>query len=126
MLLDDIASYLASQGITGVYKGYMPDQPDDLVALFEYAGSPTELTMGEGDPVVERPGLQVRVRNRSYPAGRAKIGEVVDALHGLAGATINGTRYLLVRALQSPASLGLDAKNRSEFVVNFEVVKERG
>jgi len=124
LLLDDIAGYLASHGITGVYKGFMPDKPDDVMALFEYAGSPTELTMGEGDPVVERPGLQVRVRSRSYPAGRAKIQEVVDILHGVAGVVLGGTRYLLIRANQSPASLGLDQNNRSEFVVNFEVIKE--
>lgn len=125
MLLDDIATYLASKGISGVQKGFLPDQPDDVVAIFEYAGSPMELTMGTGDPVLERPGLQVRVRNKSYSSGRTKIGDVVDKLHGLAGQALSGTKYLLIRASQSPAALGLDQNNRSEFVVNFEVLKER-
>ena len=125
MLLDDIASYLQQQGISGVYKGFMPDTPDNLVALFEYAGEPIELVMGADDPVLERPGLQVRVRDKSYPAGRAKIGQIVDFLHGLSEVVVNGTRYLLIRANQSPESLGLDANNRSEFVCNFSVLKER-
>ncbi len=129
LLLDDIASYLASFNIgkvgTDIHKGFLPDQPDNLVALFEYAGSPMELTMGDGDATLERPGLQVRVRNTSYPVGRAKIDQVVDVLHGLANVTLGGKRYLLIRANQSPASMGLDANNRSEFVVNFSVIKER-
>jgi len=125
VLLDDIAAILQQRGVTGVYKGFMPDQPDNIVALFEYAGEPMELTMGDDDPVLERPGLQVRVRDTSYPAGRAKIGQIVDFLHGLSEVVVNGTRYLLIRANQSPESLGLDANNRSEFVCNFSVLKER-
>lgn len=128
MLLDDIADYLQAQGIGTVggdiHKGFLPDQPDNLVAVFEYAGSPMELTMCDS-PVVERPGLQVRVRNRTYPAAKAKIEAVVDALHGLAETVLGATRYLLIRANQSPASMGRDASNRSELVVNFTVIKER-
>ncbi len=129
MLLDDIANLLQSKGIgtvnIDIFKGYKPDQPDNIVALFEYAGSPMELTMGNDDPTLERPGLQVWVRNYLYPAGRAKIEQIVDALHGEAELTLNGDRYLLIRANQSPESMGMDANNRSEFVVNFSIIKER-
>ncbi len=129
MLLGDIAARLQTQGIgtvnTSIFMGYYPDKPDNLVALFEYAGEPTELLMGTGDPVLERPGLQARVRNLTYPAGRAKIQAVADALHGLAETTMGGKRYLLIRANQSPESLGRDENNRCEFVVNFSVLKER-
>lgn len=129
MLLDDIANLLQSKGIgtvnIDIFKGYKPDKPDNLVALFEYAGNTMELTMGKNDPVIERPGLQVWVRNYLYPAGRAKIEQVVDALHGEAELTLDGDRYLLIRANQSPESMGMDANNRSEFVVNFSIIKER-
>lgn len=125
-LLDDISAHLQTQGITGpIHKGFYPDQPDDLVSLFEYAGEPMELTMSDNDPVLERPGLQVRVRSKTYPTGRTKIGEIVAILHGLANKTLSGTRYLLIKANQSPESMGLDQNNRSEFVVNFSVLKER-
>lgn len=128
MLLDDIATYLAGKNLgtvgTDIFKGFYPDQPDNCISLFEYAGSPTELTMC-GSPTLERPGLQVRVRDKDYSAGRARIGRVVDYLHGLAGTTLGSTRYLLIRANQSPESMGTDANNRSEFVVNFSIIKER-
>lgn len=124
-MLDDIATYLAQQGITqAIHKGYMPDEPDNVVGLFEYGGEPSELTMGDGDPVIERPGLQVRVRDMDYQQARAVIGSIIAVLHGATSLTA-GDGYLLIRANQSPASIGRDANNRSELVVNFSIIRER-
>lgn len=124
-MLREIGAYLQSQGIgtlgANLFLGLMPDQPDNCIALFEYAGSPPDLHWNG-----EYPGLQVRVRNKSYAAGRAKIGEVIDDLHGLHGTELCGTRYLLIKARGSPEVLKRDANNRIEMFVNFEIIKERG
>ena len=124
MMLNEIGTYLQSQG-TGtlgadLFLGLMPDQPDNCIALFEYAGSPPDLHWNG-----EYPGLQVRARNKSYAAGRAKIEEVVKELHGLHEQVLNGTRYLLIKARGSPEVLQRDANNRVELFVNFEIIKER-
>jgi len=123
-MLSDIGNYLQAQGIgtlgTNIFLGLMPDQPDNCVALFEYAGSPPDLHW-EG----EYPGLQVRVRNKGYAAARTKIGEVMEKLHGLHEQTLSGTRYLLIKARGSPEVLKRDANNRVELFVNFEIIKER-
>lgn len=123
-MLTDIGTYLKNQGIgtpgTDIFLGLLPDQPDNCIALFEYAGSPPDLHWNG-----EYPGLQVRVRNISYAAGRAKIGEVVDLLHGLHEKELSGTRYLLIKARGSPEVLKRDSGNRIEFFVNFEIIKER-
>ncbi len=149
-MLSEIGAYLATKSIgtvgTDIFLGLMPDQPDNCIALFEYAGSPPDLHWAG-----EYPGLQVRVRNKSYAAGRAKIGEVVTALHGLYEQTLSdgsggegepegngdegngdggepipvtGTRYLLIKARGSPEILKRDNNNRIELFVNFEVIKE--
>lgn len=122
-MLSEIGAYLATQNVgtvgTDIFLGLMPDQPDNCIALFEYAGSPPDLHWNG-----EYPGLQVRVRNKSYSAGRAKIGEVMTALHGLHEQTLSGTRYLLIKARGSPEILKRDASNRVEFFVNFEIMKE--
>lgn len=97
----------------------MPDQPDNCIALFEYAGSPPDLHW-EG----EYPRLQVRVRDKSYAAARAKIGTVAALLHGLHEQVLSDTRYLLIKALGSPEVLKRDANNRIEIFVNFEIMKE--
>ena len=124
MMLKEISTYLQSQGIgtlgANLFLGLMPDQPDNCIALFEYAGSPPDLHWNG-----EYPGLQVRVRNKSYAAGRAKIEEVVTELHGAHELTLNGTRYLLIKARGSPEVLKRDNNNRVELFVNFEIIKER-
>ncbi len=87
--------------------------------MFEYAGSPPDLHWAG-----EYPGLQVRVRNKSYSAARIKIGEVMQKLHGLHEQELSGTRYLLIRARGSPEILKRDGNNRIEVFVNFEIMKE--
>jgi len=124
VMLKEIGTYLQGQGIgtlgTDIFLGLMPDEPDNCIALFEYAGSPPDLHWNG-----EYPGLQVRVRNKSYAAARTKIGEVMDKLHGLHEQTLSGTRYLLVKARGSPEVLKRDNNNRVELFVNFEILKER-
>ena len=125
MMLNEIGTYLQSQGTgtlgTDLFLGLMPDQPDNCTALFEYAGSPPDLHWPG-----EYPGLQVRVRNKSYGAGREKIGKIMGLLHGLHESELSGTRYLLVKARGSPEVLKRDNNNRIEWFVNFEIIKERG
>lgn len=123
-MLAEIGAYLATKSIgtvgTDIFLGLMPDEPDSCIALFEYAGSPPDLHWNG-----EYPGLQVRVRDKSYAAARAKIGEVMEQLHGLHEQMLSGTRYLLIKARGSPEVLKRDANNRVELFVNFEVIKER-
>lgn len=123
-MLAEIGAYLATKSIgtvgTDIFLGLMPDEPDSCIALFEYAGSPPDLHWNG-----EYPGLQVRVRDKSYAAARTKIGEVMKQLHGLHEQMLSGTRYLLVKARGSPEVLKRDANNRVELFVNFEVIKER-
>jgi hypothetical protein len=123
-MLSDIGNYLQAQGIgtlgTNIFLGMIPDEPDNCIALFEYAGSPPDLHWNG-----EYPGLQVRVRNKSYAAARTKIGEVMEKLHGLHEQTLSGTRYLLIKARGSPEVLKRDNNNRVELFVNFEIIKER-
>ena len=123
-MLEAISGYLeaANIGTVGVdiFLGLLPDQPDNCIALFEYAGSPPDLHWPG-----EYPGLQVRVRDKSYAAARSKIREVMAALHGLHEQTLSGTRYLLIKARGSPEILKRDASNRIELVLNFEIIKER-
>lgn len=124
MMLNEIGTYLQTQGIGQLSKdmflGSMPDQPDNCIALFEYAGNPPDLHWNG-----EYPGLQVRVRNKSYVTGREKIQRIYELLHGLHNQILSGTRYLLIKARGTPEVLQRDGNNRIEFFVNFEVMKER-
>jgi len=123
VLLDDIASYLQTNGVgtvgVDIFLGSWPVGPNNAVAIFEYAGEPPDLHWPG-----EYPGLQVQVRNKSYEAGRQKIEQVKNVLHGVAETVVNNHRYLLIRANQSPFFLERDENNRAVFVCNFRVIKE--
>lgn len=123
MMIRDIAQYLQSNGIgvlgTDIFLGQLPASSDNVIAVFEYAGEPPDLHSN-----IEYPGLQIMVRNKSYDAGRQKIEQIRNVLHGVTETVINLHRYLLIRANQSPAFLQRDENNRAIFVCNFRVIKE--
>lgn len=141
MLVDDICSYLAGAGLgltvgTNLFKLPQPEMStaDPAVMLIEYGGRPAMRAMGPsiGDPVAEVTRFQVATITslNGYQSGRNMIESVYQALDNLADTTIDGTRYLLIRALQPPfymppGEMG-DPNAQHHFSVNFEAMKERG
>lgn len=123
MLIRDIAQILQTNGIgtigVDIFLGQLPASPDNVVVVFEYAGEPPDLHWSG-----EYPGLQILARNKSYDAGRQKIEQVKNILHGMAETVINSHRFLLIRANQSPFFLERDENNRAIFVCNFRIIKE--
>lgn len=127
MLLPEIGAYLAANSIgtvgTTIFYGQMPETPDDCVTLFEYAGEPPEDTHDAQH--YEKPGLQVLVRDTSYSDARTKIASISALLHTLANTSLTGTKYLYIRAVQSPFVLERDSSNRVVMAQNFIVTKAR-
>lgn len=119
-LVADIATILASAGVgtvgTDIFYGSMPPSPDNCVCIYQYAGSPS---LAEG---IDRPGVQVRIRNTSYANASSKATDVHDALHTYANTLLNGTYYMQILANQYPEGLGVDDNDRHIFVVNFSVM----
>lgn len=124
MLLDDISIKLAEAGLgsvgVNIFKGRMPTKPIDCIGIYEYAGDPHDL---EWDG--EYPGLQLQVRNSKYNDGRQVIEQAKNVLHGLANTIVNGHKYLLIQALQSPFALRMDG-DAIVFACNFRVIKKLG
>lgn len=124
-MLDDIEKYLISKGVatvTGIdiFKGGLPEEPDDCISLQQYGGEPPD-TLG-----YEKPGLQIFVRSASYLAAKAKAKKIDKALHCLTNITLDsGERYLSFFAQQSPYAFDRDSYNRQVFVQNYIVTKER-
>jgi hypothetical protein len=134
VLLDEIGGFLQTNNVgtlgSTLFLGLMPDQPDDCVSLFEYAGNPPDLHWNG-----EYPSLQVRARSKDYISARSKLEDVINLLHKLcdqklppSDESVNsgcGTRYLLIKARGSPEILKRDSNGRVELFVNFEIIKER-
>lgn len=126
-LLDGMAQYLmgldlltyAPDGPGGdTALEAMPSSPDECVVLTLYGSTAPDSKLGY-DPV----NLQVRARGpaSSDPRpSRTRAWAIYDALHGLGSLTLpDGTYLLLCRALQVPASMGLDTARRMEHVTNY-------
>lgn len=132
MLLDDISDYLTTQGITTdgtqIYKSYRPDAPDAVIALYETAGLEPVRAMrsATGQPVEERPGLQVVVRAGfyDYQTARQKANDIWGLLENL-DTTINSVRYFWIAAQQMPFLFGRDEQSRPLIACNYMVSKAR-
>ncbi len=128
IVLDDLGVYLAAQGEgtvgTDLFLGSMPETPDTAVALIEVGGEAPIDTFGTaaGTINVEKPQIQVlcRATQDDYSAARVKAESVYKNLHGLAGSTLNGTKYLSIDAVQAPFNLGRDANGR--WISGFNII----
>lgn len=125
--LEDIALQLHDAGV-GVYQGTsstrtvyiaeMPDTPDALICLYARPGRRKELYCD-----LQYPDLHVEVRAATYSAAQTKAEAVDAALHGLHDTALSGHQYLTIQALGVPAFLEKDARGRTIFYQNFEIVK---
>ena len=123
----DIAAYLATLGLgtvgTSIFVNIKPATPDNLIAVFVYAGQAPERTHDTSGNA--RPGIQVWVRNTSAGTCRSKIETVFNCLDGITNTTLTGTFFEGIMANQSPEPMGQDENGRSEFVVNFSTIIRR-
>jgi hypothetical protein len=143
MLVDDIGYYISASTSHGYVLGStsaplfrcpLPESaPDKSASIVEYASEAPERAFGASlsEPMWETPRFQLLVRDsmENYAAARNSIESIYRALDGLGDTVINpssSTRYLWVRALQSPFFLSYDNSDRPRFVCNFTARKEQG
>jgi len=129
MMLDDIGGYVASNTAltlgTDLFLSLLPDEPGNVVGLFENSGVQPISTMGSVNlPRIDRPELQFIVRNTSYAAGRTLADTLWQLITSISNATINGTLYHRIEAVTSPYIIERDANQRSVLSCNFNVLKE--
>jgi hypothetical protein len=120
MLLDDLGQYLHNNGVgvlsTSLFKGKMPPDPDNVVALFDTGGQ----TPNPDIPLKE-PTFQVIVRNNSYSAGKAILDTVRSLLHQQSNVQLipNGTYIYFILLISEGGHIGRDENQREEFSINF-------
>ena len=124
VLLDLIHDFLVAQTIAGgatgwpLYKGFLPDDSDQAVAIFEFPGV---LPENDSTDTSFYPAFQMRVRGGEfeYEVARAKMQEIRDILNDA-----NITNLVYVYANQSgPTSLGNDGNDRPNFTMNFRTME---
>jgi len=119
-LITNLAQYLEDQGIatggTDLFIGRMPEV--DNCILLDQTGSV------EPDKYlpVEKPTIQVTVRNTDYTDGLDKLKTIFDLLHqkkdNLA-LEVGGVDVMIVNALNEPSHIGEDENSRHLWTCTF-------
>lgn len=123
MLLDDIRSYLISQGAVpsgfSIYIGYIPDDTDQVICLFETGGFAPETLLRENENVT----FQTRVRSSrlSYQLCRTVWKGIYDTLQD----SIPAAGYYLVQAMHAGPMVFTDDRGRENMTSNWKVKKAR-
>ena len=127
--LADTVTYTALTVGTNAFYGLVPDEPDELVCVFERPGGSPLMTMtGEGlsQSLLDRPQIQVRVRAaaNNYAAANTLMQQVLAALQGLANSEVpsGGLEFLLISMSGSAMYLGQDTRQRPEWSVNLSAI----
>ena len=121
-LLLDMITYLTNKGAVkgdGVdaFRDFTPDKPDDLVALIEYAGSPT-LPYEE----LGHRSVQVTVRNKDADVARQKALEIFKLFQSDSlVVAFTPERWGQVSLRQLPFRLSTDSNNRITYAFNMGV-----
>lgn len=116
-MLLDIRQHLINEGITTpIFIGELPEDQSDVIALYAYSGEPSVIKRIDD---IKRPGLQVVVKNSSYPGALAEI-ENIENILDQTELKINGNYYPWIRAVQNPFPLGRDEQtNNISFTQNY-------
>lgn len=121
-LLLDIVTYFAKLNIVkgdgiDTFRDFVPAEPDSIVVLTEYQGSPIvpyELSVHRS--------VQVSVRDKSANAARLKALELFHALRSDSLIIkFNEDRWGQVSLRQTPIRLGTDQQNRVTYGFNIGI-----
>lgn len=107
--LQDLKSYLEANGLSAIYRDFLPDQPDDCIALFLFAVS----TDGDGSG---QKAVQVQVRRRDPDEAQSicwKVSNMLDSGEDETLINLTVKRHIIARPTARPKKLTQDEHERS-------------
>lgn len=128
MLLNEVGTFLQSAGYgtlgTSLFLSFLPDSPDSATVVYESpASSPPVEILGPNLPPIERPRIQVVVRNADYQAGRSTADAIWKSLAAVMDQTLSGVYYHRIEPMGSPFPLKRDDIQREYLAMNLQVWK---
>lgn len=124
-MMDHIGTLLQTNGLgtkaVDLWGGFMPANPNNVVAIYEHPGFLPVRSMG--GRVMDVLNLQILVRNSTSANAQTKAYAIYDLLDGFKG-VIEGVQYFAILARHTPHGIGVDENNRTRWSCNYEVWKE--
>lgn len=126
-LLVDLESYLIANNFATVdgvdiFRDFLPDAPDNIVAVYEYAGLPGGVGVDTQLRLV-----QINVRNTSYSEARQKIHAIYNLFHVPEDPLIQitPTRWSICQPRQVPFQRDRDNQGRVTFTFNMGITTHK-
>lgn len=122
-LVENLADYLAANLSgslvvgTDIFIGSLPEETDNAILIDQTGG-----VEADRDIPVEKPTIQVLVRNTAYNTGLEQAKAIYDLIHQLRDNTVlkaGGVDMMYCFALQEPSHIGKDENNRQLFTTNY-------
>jgi len=129
----DIVTFLESEGIgkrmtdlfTIADQGAFENRPLAIIVR-----SPSGAGVPEVTEPVDYPSVTISIAGNYGQDGESKVydkaNEVYNALRLVLDAKISGTLYLCIRAMSSPAHVGLDENKRTVIEFNVDLIRYTG
>ena len=123
---DAIAYYIQTGGYgtigSDLFVDWIPPSPSAVTVVTGYSGVIPDRAIGQKAALINKPKIQVLVRNEDPSTALTNINTIQAYLEGAAGFTSNGTYVIYVTAVSSGALyLGKDDNNYTSYSTNFEV-----
>ena len=124
--LTEIKNRIVSLNIPGyaapqVFRTEMPNSPNKLIAVYQYAGNAPELGFGFPGVQYDHPGLKVIVRGD--PTDSEGPAAVIETIYRdfmtVQDVVLGTTRYLMIKANQQPFLDARDGNQRCVWSCNF-------
>ena len=116
-MLESSESGLGLIAGTDLFIGIMPPEPNNAVVIRDSGG------MNQLKFDMERPSIQIVVRNNKYKTGYNLIKDIKYYLNEKNGEIWNGTNYISILTKSSIGFMGQDADNRFEWSLNFQIYR---
>lgn len=115
--------------LENLFRSREPTNPPNVVTLYDIPGAGIFQSYERNEPGTNfsryiYSSLQVRVRDISEPAGMARAWEIFNILDHRGNEEINGVRYGLISATDTPTILNWDDNNRVIIITNYEIQRE--
>lgn len=125
-LLQDMATYVVSKGLANgygedIFCDYLPEEPDNIIALLEYRGSPDT----PFDPDLHHRSVQILTRNVDADTAKTlalKIHQILTSQSvDFEPIKFTDNRQGLVYIRQTPFRIGTDENDRALYCFNIGI-----
>lgn len=126
-VLTDLATLLDDEGVgtldTTIFRGRLPDEPDECIALQTYSRDDSRIRGLEYLAADERFNIQVMTRSLYQGAAETLADQAWDAIQFRHETLTSGKLYQYARCPRKPAFIGVD--DRGRHLVSFDVEVRR-